>query len=82
MPLLKTTSLISFSRDGYLYVSDKTNARVTKVETSGRIVGFFGEPDNDETQISDMHDISVVPNGDILLAHLDGRAQLFSLDLG
>ena len=65
--------------DGYLYICDGTNARVTKVETSGRIVGFFGEPGSDEGQISTAHDISVAPNGDILLAHLDGRAQLFSL---
>jgi DNA-binding beta-propeller fold protein YncE len=65
--------------DGYLYICDGTNARVTKVETSGRIVGFFGEPGSDEGQISTAHDISVAPNRDILLAHLDGRAQLFSL---
>jgi len=64
--------------DGYLYVCDGTNARVTKVERSGRIVGFFGAPGGDPGQISTAHDIAVAPNGDILLAHLDGRAQLFT----
>ena len=70
---------IVYASDGYLYICDGTNARVTKVETSGRIVGFFGSPGSDEGQISTAHDISVAPNGDILLGHLDGRAQLFSL---
>ncbi len=71
---------IVYASDGYLYICDGTNARVTKVETSGRIVGFFGAPGDNEGQISTAHDISVAPNGDILLGHLDGRAQLFSFD--
>jgi len=71
---------IVYATDGYLYICDGTNARVTKVETSGRIVGFFGKPGDNTGQISTAHDISIAPNGDILLGHLDGRAQLFSLD--
>jgi DNA-binding beta-propeller fold protein YncE len=71
---------IVYASDGYLYICDGTNARVTKVETSGRIVGFFGEQGENEGQITTAHDISVAPNGDILLGHLDGRAQLFSLE--
>ena len=63
---------------GYLYVCDGTNARVTKVDRSGRVAGFFGAPGGDAGQVSTAHDIAVAPNGDILLAHLDGRAQLFS----
>ena len=70
---------IVYASDGYLYICDGTNARVTKVESSGRIVGFFGTPGNNPGQISTAHDIAVAPNGDILLAHLDGRAQLFTL---
>jgi DNA-binding beta-propeller fold protein YncE len=70
---------IVYADDGYIYVCDGTNARVTKVETSGRIVGFFGSPGSDEGQITTAHDISVAPNGDIVLGHLDGRAQLFAL---
>ena len=69
---------IVYTSDGYLYVCDGTNARVTKVERSGRVVGFFGVPGGDAGQVSTAHDIAVAPNGDILLAHLDGRAQLFS----
>ncbi len=69
---------IVYASDGYLYVCDGTNARVTKVERSGRVVGFFGAPGGDAGQVSTAHDIAVAPNGDILLAHLDGRAQLFS----
>jgi DNA-binding beta-propeller fold protein YncE len=71
---------IVYAKDGYLYVCDGTNARVTKIETSGRIVGFFGELGSEDGQISTAHDISVAPNEDILLGHLDGRVQLFSLD--
>jgi hypothetical protein len=70
---------IVYASDGYLYVCDGTNARVTKLETSGKIVGFFGAPAEHEGLISTAHDLSVAPNGDILLAHLDGRAQLFAL---
>lgn len=69
---------IVHASDGYLYVCDGTNARVTKVERSGRIIGFFGAPGGDPGQLSTAHDIAVAPNGDILLAHLDGRAQLFT----
>jgi sugar lactone lactonase YvrE len=71
---------IVYASDGFLYICDGTNSRVFKVETSGRVVGFFGEPGDGEGQITTAHDISVAPNGDILLGHLDGRAQLFSLD--
>lgn len=69
---------IVYASDGYLYVCDGTNARVTKVERSGKVVGFFGAPGGDAGQVSTAHDIAVAPNGDVLLAHLDGRAQLFS----
>lgn len=70
---------IVYTEDGYLYVCDGTNARVTKLDTSGRVIGFFGVTGNQDGQLSTAHDIAVAPNGDILIAHLDGRAQLFSL---
>jgi len=66
--------------DGYFYVCDGQNARVTKIDRSGGIVGFFGAPGEEFGQLSTAHDIAVAPNGDILIAHLDGRAQLFSLE--
>jgi sugar lactone lactonase YvrE len=69
---------IVYASDGCLYVCDGTKARVTKVERSGRVVGYFGAPGGGAGQVSTAHDIAVAPNGDILLAHLDGRAQLFS----
>jgi hypothetical protein len=68
---------IVYASDGHLYVCDGTIARVTKVERTGRVVGFFGSPGENAGQISTAHNIAVAPNGDILLAHLDGRAQLF-----
>ena len=68
---------IACAGDGCLYVCDGDNARVTKVETSGRIVGFFGAPGSEAGELSNAHNIAVAPNGDILLAHLDNRAQLF-----
>lgn len=65
--------------DGYIYVCDGQNARVTKLDRSGRIMGFFGIPGAGYGQLSTAHALAVVPNGDILIAHLDGRAQLFAL---
>ena len=70
---------IVYKEDGCLYICDGTNARVTKVARSGIVKGFFGVLGREVGQLSTAHDIAVAPNGDILLAHLDGRAQLFSL---
>jgi len=70
---------IVYADDGCFYVCDGDNARVTKLDGSGRIVGFFGEKGNGPGQLSTAHDIAVAENGDILTAHLDGRVQLFSL---
>jgi len=66
-------------KDGNLYICDGTNARVTVVDTSGRVEGFFGTPGSEVGQLSTAHEIAVAKNGDILTAHLDGRVQLFSL---
>jgi sugar lactone lactonase YvrE len=66
-----------YAPDGCFYVCDGTNARVTKMDVEGRIVGFFGSPSEGEGGLDNAHDIAVAPNGDILVAHLDGRAQLF-----
>jgi len=64
--------------DGYFYAVDGTHGRVTKIESSGEIVGFFGNPGEGVGGLSTAHDIAIAPNGDILVAHLDGRAQLFT----
>ena len=66
-----------YAPDGCFYVCDGTNARVTKTDVEGRIVGFFASPGEGEGGLDNAHDIAVAPNGDILVAHLDGRAQLF-----
>jgi len=71
---------IVYAPDEFLYVCDGDNARVTKVDRSGRIVGFFGAHGGALGQLSTAHDIAVAPNGDILVAHLDGRAQLLTLE--
>ncbi len=71
---------IVYASDGYFYVCDGQNARVTKVDRSGKIVGFFGATGEGPGQLSTAHDIAVAPNGDIIVAHLDGRAQLFFLE--
>jgi DNA-binding beta-propeller fold protein YncE len=63
---------------GYLWICDGTNARVTKVDKAGKVLGFFGTLGDDLGQLSTAHDISLSPNGDILIGHLDGRAQLFA----
>lgn len=71
---------IVYAPDGHFYVCDGENARVTKVDRGGTIVGFFGAPGSCSGQLSTAHDVAVARNGDILVAHLDGRAQLFSLE--
>jgi len=71
---------IVYAPDGYFYICDGQNARVTKVDRSGRIMGFFGKPGGGYGQLSTAHAIAVASNGDILIAHLDGRAQLFALE--
>jgi len=71
---------IVYGHDEHFYVCDGTNARVTKVDSSGEIVGFFGNQGSGPGKLSTAHDIAVAPNGDILVAHLDGKAQLFSIE--
>jgi hypothetical protein len=68
---------IVYTSDGYFYVCDGANARVTKVDASGTILGFFGAPGHGGGQLSSAHALAVAPNGDIMTAHLDGRVQLF-----
>jgi len=70
---------IVYASDGYFYTCDGDNARVTKVDRSGNVIGFFGSKGSGSGQLSTAHDIAVAENGDILVAHLDGRAQLFTL---
>ena len=48
------------------YICDAPNHRVTKVATSGNIIGFFDEPGEG------IHDITVAPNGDIIVGLLSG----------
>lgn len=64
--------------EGCLWICDGTNARVTKVDKEGKVIGFFGTMGNGLGQLSTAHDISLAPNGDILIGHLDGRVQLFA----
>jgi DNA-binding beta-propeller fold protein YncE len=70
---------IVYADDGYFYICDGDNDRVTKVDKSGRIIGFFGEKGSTPGGLATAHDITVAKNGDILTAHLDGRVQLFTL---
>ena len=55
-------------------------ARRVKIDRSGEIVGFFGSRGSGPGELSTAHDIAVAPGGDILVAHLDGRVQLFSIE--
>jgi len=70
---------IDYADDGYLYVCDGDNARVTKVDVNGKIIGFFEKKGDVPGGLATAHDITVARNGDILTAHLDGRVQLFTL---
>jgi DNA-binding beta-propeller fold protein YncE len=54
------------------YVCDAPNHRITKVDVSGEVLGFFGEPG------ASIHDISSSPNGDIIAGMLSGSLTKFS----
>ena len=71
---------ITYASDGYIYVVDHHNFRVNKVDLSGTVIGFFGRPGHYFGGLSEAMSIAVAPNLDILLAHRDDRAQLFSLE--
>ena len=64
--------------DGFFFICDHPNGRVTKVDVSGKVIGFFGEPGKGIGQLSSSHDIAYCPNGDIIVGQLDGRFQKFS----
>ncbi len=64
--------------DGLFYTCDGTTGRVTQVDASGEVLGFFGEPGEGVGQLSTAHDIDYSPNSDIVVGHLDGRMQKFS----
>ncbi len=68
---------VVYGTDGCFYTIDGTHGRVTKLEPSGSIIGFFGTPGDGPGQLSTAHDVAVAPNGDVVVAQLDGRAQLF-----
>jgi len=71
---------IVYTPKDHFFVCDGNNSRVTKLEKSGKIVGFFASrtPEVVERGATTVHDMALAPNGDVLLAHLDGIAQLFS----
>jgi hypothetical protein len=64
--------------DGLFYTCDGTTGRVTQVDASGEVLGFFGEAGEEVGQLSTAHDIDYSPNGDIVVGHLDGRVHKFS----
>jgi hypothetical protein len=55
----------------YLWVNDGTNQRVTKVDLTGKVIGWVE---------GGGHGMGMTPNGDIIIARSDGQAQLFSRD--
>jgi DNA-binding beta-propeller fold protein YncE len=64
--------------DRLFYTCDGTTGRVTQVDASGEVLGFFGEPGEGVGQLSTAHDIDYSPNSDIVVGHLDGRVHKFS----
>jgi DNA-binding beta-propeller fold protein YncE len=54
------------------YLCDAPNHRVTKVSSSGDMIGFFEEPGEG------IHDITVVPNGDVIVGLLSGGVSKFT----
>jgi DNA-binding beta-propeller fold protein YncE len=64
--------------DGLFYTCDGTTGRVTQIDASGEVLGFFGESGEGLGQLSTAHDIDYSPNGDIVVGHLDGRVHKFS----
>ena len=71
---------IVYTPDNCFFICDGNNSRVWKLEKSGKIIGFFSSrtPEVVARGETTVHDMALAPNGDILLAHLDGVVQLFS----
>lgn len=71
---------IVYTPDDCFFICDGFNSRVWKLEKSGKIIGFFASrtPERVASGETTVHDMALAPNGDILLAHLDGVVQLFS----
>ncbi len=64
--------------DGSFFICDATMGRVTKVSSSGEVIGFFGKQGKDPGQMSSAHDITYLSNSDVIVGHLDGRLQMFT----
>jgi hypothetical protein len=71
---------IIYTPDDYFLTCDGNNSRVTKLSKSGKIIGFFASrsPETVALGKTTAHDMDLANNGDILIAHLDGKAQLWS----
>jgi len=70
---------LAYIPDGCFFVCDGTTARVTKVDLSGNVLGFFGEPGDGIGQLTTAHDVAYSPNGDVIVGHLDGRVHKFTV---
>jgi hypothetical protein len=53
---------------------------LAKLDKSGNIIGFFASRSLEIVKLGNTtaHDMALASNGDILLAHLDGKAQLWT----
>ncbi len=67
-----------YASDGYFYICDHPNGRVTKVSVSGEVIGFFGKPGRAPGQLTSAHSITYSPNSDVIVGHLDGRLQKYT----
>lgn len=64
--------------NGDYYALDAEVGRITKVDRSGEILGWFGEPGSNGSQLADGHSIDYDSRGNITVAHLDGRVTRFA----
>jgi hypothetical protein len=62
---------IQYMPDDHLMALDGPTRRITKLDRSGNIVGFFDT-------IKGAHGFGLAPNGDIITCNMDGTFQLFS----
>ncbi|MDP6746417.1 MAG: hypothetical protein QGH37_05250 [Candidatus Poribacteria bacterium] len=58
--------------DGFFFICDHPNGRVTKVDMSGKVIGFFSEPGKGIGQLSSSHVLPIARTVTSLLVNSMG----------
>jgi sugar lactone lactonase YvrE/tetratricopeptide (TPR) repeat protein len=78
-----TPVAVSTDKSGALWVLDKNNLRVVKLDVSGTVLASIGSKGSKKGQLDDPTDMAIASNGDIYIADRGNNwVQIFSSDGG